>query len=210
METGPRAPDRERIERPMTTATMPTLAETALGPRSRDWSFRIGAVLIGSLALTVSAKLQVPFYPVPVTMQTLVVLMLGAALGPRLGAATVLAYLAQGAAGLPVFAGTPEKGIGLAYMAGPTGGYLAGFVAGALLTGWLARRGWDRSVLSMAAANLAGTAVIFAFGIAWLGTLVGWDKPVLDWGLWPFMAGAALKIAIAAMAAPLLWRLVRR
>ena len=102
--------------------------------------------LLGSALLTISAKIEVPFYPVPMTMQTLVVLLLGMAFGARLGAATVLLYLAEGAVGLPVFAGTPERGIGIAYMLGPTGGYLVGFVLSAAITGWLTerRRDWPR------------------------------------------------------------------
>lgn len=111
----------------------PTLLETTLptDDRTRRMLRNAGIAIAGSLLLTVSAKTQIAFYPVPMTMQTLVIMVLGMALGPRLGAATVMLYLGQGALGLPVFAGTPEKGLGLAYMAGPTGGYLAGFVAGA-------------------------------------------------------------------------------
>ena len=101
--------------------------------------------VLGSLLLIASAKVQVPFWPVPMTMQTFAVLVIGMTFGPRLGAATVLLYLVQGAVGLPVFAGTPAKGIGIAYMVGPTGGYLIGFVAAAYLAGRLAMRGWDRS-----------------------------------------------------------------
>ena len=150
-----------------------------------------------------------PFYPVPQTMQTLVVLMLGMAYGWRLGAATVLLYLAEGAAGLPVFAGTPEKGIGLAYMAGPTGGYLLGFVLAAGLTGWLAERGWDRNAATTALAMLLGNLAIYAPGLFWLGSLLGWDKPILAWGLSPFVLGELAKLALASLAMPLAWRLVR-
>src|SRR5690606_14969027 len=119
----------------MSAQTNSTLG-SALWPESRGDVLRLGAVVVlGTLLLTASAKIQVPFWPVPMTMQTFVVLFLGAALGPRLGALTVLLYLAQGALGLPVFAGTPEKGIGLAYMLGPTGGYLIGFVPAAYVVG---------------------------------------------------------------------------
>ena len=163
--------------------------------------------LAGSIALCVSAKIQVPFYPVPMTMQTFVVLMVGMAFGWRLGAATVLLYLAQGALGLPVFAGTPEKGIGLAYMAGPTGGYLLGFVFAAALAGWLAERGFDRNVMLTAVAMLLGNAVIYIPGLLWLGAVVGWDKPVLEWGLTPFLFGDATKLALAALLMPMLWKL---
>jgi biotin transport system substrate-specific component len=127
-------------------------------------------------------------------------------LGPRLGALAVLAYLAQGAMGLPVFAGTPEKGVGMAYMLGTTGGYLLGFVAAAFVVGHLARRRWDRSVAGTVAAMVIGNAVIYAFGLVWLGTIVGWDKPVLAWGMTPFLLGDIAKIVIAAALLPTLWR----
>ena len=156
--------------------------------------------LFGSLLLALSAKVQVPFWPVPMTMQTFVVLMLGAAYGWRLGGATVLLYLAEGAAGMPVFAGSPEKGIGIAYMMGPTGGYLVGFAAGAVATGWLVERGWGRSVVKLTVAMLVGHAVILALGVAWLALAIGGTKAVAV-GLTPFWAATALKtgLAVAAM-----------
>jgi biotin transport system substrate-specific component len=163
-------------------------------------------VLAGSILLTASAKLSLPFYPVPMTLQTLVVLCLGVVLGPRLGALAVLAYLAEGAIGLPVFAATPAKGIGLAYMFGTTGGYLAGFVVAAFTTGWLARLGWGRSVWTMIAAMLAGNAIIYAFGLAWLGSIIGWDKPLLALGMTPFLIGDMAKVILAALLVPAVWR----
>ena len=163
------------------------------------------AALAGSLLLTLSAKVQVPFWPVPMTMQTFVVIGLGLALGPRLGLAAVALYLAQGAAGLPVFAGTPEKGIGLAYMAGPTGGYLAGYLLAAFVAGHLAMKGWDRTPLAAFAAALVAGALIYLPGLAWLGAMIGWDKPVLAFGLWPFVYGDILKAALAAAAFPAAW-----
>ncbi|WP_144378830.1 biotin transporter BioY [Mesorhizobium amorphae] len=171
---------------------------------------KAAVVFAGSLLLWASAKVQLPFYPVPLTMQTFAVLAIGAALGWRLGLATVLLYLAEGAAGLPVFAGTPEKGIGLAYMMGPTGGYLLGYLPAAALCGWLAERGWDRSVALTALAMLAGTVTIYLPGLLWLGAVVGWDKPVLAWGLTPFLLGDLLKLSLASAALPLVWRLVGR
>ena len=153
-------------------------------------------VLAGSLLLTLSAKVQVPFFPVPMTMQVLVVLLIGAAYGPRLAGVTLGAYLLQGAAGLPVFAGTPEKGIGLAYMVGPTGGYLLGFLVAAIAVGWLVERGWDKTIPRLAGAGFAGLLAIYALGLAWLGAVVGWDQPVLAWGLWPFLPAEALKLAL--------------
>lgn len=171
---------------------------------------KAAVVFAGSLLLWASAKVQLPFYPVPLTMQTFAVLAIGAALGWRLGLATVLLYLAEGAAGLPVFAGTPEKGIGLAYMMGPTGGYLLGYLPAAALCGWLAERGWDRSVAPTALAMLAGTVMIYLPGLLWLGAVVGWDKPVLAWGLTPFLLGDLLKLSLASAALPLVWRIVGR
>ncbi len=164
------------------------------------WAVNAALVVGGSLVLWVSAKIQVPFYPVPMTLQTLAIMVIAASFGMRLGLATVLLYLAEGAFGLPVFAGTPEKGIGLAYMIGPTGGYLAGFVLAVGLVGYLAERGFDRDIFKLFGAMLAGDAVIFALGILWLGALLGWDKPVLEWGLYPFILGDLTKIALAASA----------
>ena len=165
-------------------------------------------VILASAALWASAKIQVPFWPVPMTMQTFVVLIIGMAFGWRLGAAAVLLYFVQGALGLPVFAGTPEKGIGLAYMAGPTGGYLVGFVLAAGVVGWLAEKKWDRNVFTTAAAFLIGNAVIYVPGLVWLGVVLGWDKPVLELGLYPFLPGDALKLVLAAVLFPVLWRRV--
>jgi len=171
---------------------------------------RIAALtLLGSLALAASAKLQVPFYPVPMTMQSLVVLLLGMAFGWRLGAATVLLYLLEGAFGLPVFAGTPEKGIGIAYMMGPTGGYLIGFVAAAALTGWLAERGWDRSLWRSAAALSLGHAVLFLTGLAWLAVYIGWPRAVA-FGLMPFLAGTVVKTALGVALVRAGWAMLGR
>ena len=197
-------------EEPQTMKTLtqhPDTLAAALWQGADTLPRNLALALAGSIALCVSAKIQVPFYPVPMTMQTFVVLMVGMAFGWRLGAATVLLYLAQGALGLPVFAGTPEKGIGLAYMAGPTGGYLLGFVFAAALAGWLAERGFDRNVMLTAVAMLLGNAVIYIPGLLWLGAVVGWDKPVLEWGLTPFLFGDATKLALAALLMPMLWKL---
>lgn len=162
--------------------------------------------IAGSLALWISAKIHFPFYPVPMTMQTFAVLVIGMAYGWRLGAATVLLYLAEGAMGLPVFSGTPDRGIGLAYMTGPTGGYLLGFVVSAATVGWLAHKGWDRNVFTTLGTMTLGTAIIFAFGVIWLGLVVGWDKPIFQLGLYPFLLGAAFKIVLAATVLPLVWK----
>ena len=187
----------------------PTLAQHVV-PGHDSLARNIMLAVGGSLLLWAPAKLQVPFYPVPMTMQTFVVLVIGTVYGWRLGAATVALYLLEGALGLPVFAGTPEKGIGLAYLVGPTGGYLVGYVVAAALTGALAGMGWDRRASTTILSMLAGNAVIYAFGLAWLGTVVGWDKPVLAWGLTPFLFGDVLKLALAAAALPLTWKLVAK
>jgi len=174
-----------------------------------SWVRGVTVVLVGSLLLTASAKLSIPFFPVPMTLQTLVVLCLGMVLGPRLGAAAVLAYLAQGAMGLPVFAGTPEKGIGIAYMLQHTGGYLIGFVVAAFVVGLLAQRRWDRSMVTTVAAMLIGNAIIYALGLFWLGSLIGWDKPVIALGMTPYLLGDFAKILIAAALLPTLWKTLK-
>jgi biotin transport system substrate-specific component len=163
--------------------------------------------LLGSALLTLSAKVQVPFYPVPMTLQTLVVLLLGLALGWRLAIATVVLYLAEGAIGLPVFAGTPEKGIGLAYMLGATGGYLVGFAFAAGIAGLIA--GHRRDLLALIAAALAGTATIYVFGLLWLATLVGFQQAVAL-GLVPFLLGDVVKAALAVALGTAGGELVRR
>lgn len=197
----------------MTTTThLPTLASViwpvAAGSDASTSSARARAVVLalaGSLLMTLSAKVQIPFWPVPMTMQTFVVLVLGVAYGWKLGAATMLLYLAEGALGLPVFSGTPERGIGLAYMTGPTGGYLAGFVLGAAVCGWLAERGWDRSIGKVTLAMLLGHAIILGAGVLWLAMLMGWDKAV-QFGLVPFLAATVFKTVLAVVALPAAWK----
>lgn len=182
----------------------------AVWPGRAGRGFRLAALaVLGSLALAASAKLQVPFYPVPMTMQSLVVLLLGMAYGWRLGAATVLLYLVEGALGLPVFAGTPEKGIGIAYMMGPTGGYLLGFVFAAALTGWLAERGWDRSLWRSAVALSLGHAVLFLAGLAWLAVFLGWPRAV-EFGLMPFLVGTLVKTALGVALVRAGWAMLDR
>jgi biotin transport system substrate-specific component len=184
----------------------PTLAHAVWSPVGSSPATRaIVLALIGTALLTLSAKIQVPFWPVPMTMQTFVVLVLGMAYGWQLAGATVLLYLAQGALGLPVFAG----GGGIAYMAGPTGGYLAGFLLAAVAVGWLAEHGWDRTAPRTLAAMLIGTAMIFACGIAWLATLIGLPQAI-GAGLVPFLLGEAVKIALATAILPFAWRLLQR
>jgi biotin transport system substrate-specific component len=172
------------------------------------WTKRIALVAFGVAALAIAAKIKVPFWPVPLTMGTFAVLSIGAAYGVRLGLTTILAYLAIGALGFDVFAGSSAEAYGLSYMMGGTGGYLLGYVLAVAALGFAARKGWDRSAPRMAAAMLAGNALIYIPGVLWLGVLYGWDKPILDWGLYPFLAGDAAKLALAALLFPLAWRAV--
>ena len=142
------------------------------------------------------------------SLQTLVVLLISAS-GMRLGVATLLLYLAEGAMGFPVFQATPEKGIGIAYMLGSTGGYLAGFVVMAAIAGWAADRGWDRNVLKLLAAMVVAEIVMMAMGWAWLSTLIGAEK-AWTFGVLPFILPDAVKVALAACLLPAAWSLGRR
>ena len=169
---------------------------------------QVAMVVLGIAALAVFAKIKVPMWPVPVTMGTFAVLTIGAAYGPRLGLATILGYMIVGALGFDVFASSSAESAGLTYMMGSTGGYLVGYVLATLALGWAARAGWDRSVLLMALAMLIGNALIYVPGLAWLGQLYGWDKPILEWGLTPFLIGDALKLGLAALLVPGLWKLL--
>jgi biotin transport system substrate-specific component len=188
------------------TSTAPTLIN-AIWPRETGGVLRLALLaIVGSMLMAVSAKIQVPMWPVPMTMQTFAVLVIGMAYGAKLAGATLLLYLAEGAAGLPVFA----SGAGLPYMAGPTGGYLVGFLVAAIMVGWLAERGWDRNVALTFLANLAGTAIIFALGVAWLSTIMGGFEKAVVAGFQPFIVGAIVKIALAAAMLPLVWKLLPR
>jgi biotin transport system substrate-specific component len=193
----------------VSTAVRPTpTLLAALWPRGGA-ARAVLCALVGTALLAISAKIEVPFWPVPMTMQTFVVLVLGMAYGWRLGGSTLALYLAEGAAGLPVFAGTPEKGIGLAYMAGPTGGYLVGFLLAAVLLGALAERGWDRSILRTTLAMSLGHAVMLACGVVWLATLIGWPKAIA-FGLTPFWMATVLKTGLGVAVLPAAWKLVKR
>ncbi len=161
--------------------------------------------LVGSALIAACAHIKVPMLPVPMTMQTFAVLAIGLLYGPRLAMATVLVYLAQGLAGLPVFTG----GAGPLYMAGPTAGYLAGFVLAAGAVGALARAGWGRPVLRVFAAMLIGSALIYLCGWAWLTMLVGPQAAFLS-GVVPFLLGDAVKAALAAALVPLAWQIADR
>jgi len=187
-----------------------TLAAAVWSEDKSNVSMRnVVLVVAGSLLIWLSAKIQIPFYPVPLTLQTLVILLIGAAYGWRLGLATVALYLAEGFIGLPVFAGTPEKGIGWLYMAGPTGGYLFGFFLAAGVVGWLAERGFDRNFVTTAMAMVAGNLVIYTSGLIWLQGFIGWEKAVM-FGLTPFLYGDLTKLALAAVILPGAWHLMNK
>ena len=150
-------------------------------------------VILGSLALTISAKIKIPFYPVPMTMQTFVVMFLGLAFGYKIGLATISLYLLEGIAGLPVFSNSPEKGIGLVYFTGPTMGYLIGFLSATVIAGMISSKD---NLLKTILKLLISVSTIYALGILWLGTLIGWDKPVLEFGVYPFLLAELFKLAL--------------
>lgn len=192
-----------------------TLAE-AFGPTEGAALRAKQAVLVvlGIAALTLAAKIRVPMWPVPVTMQTFAILTIGAGFGMRLGLATVLGYLALGfvlalgGASFTVFTGETAT---LAYFAGPTAGYLVGFAMAAGVMGWLAQRGWDRSVASMAGALLIGNGMIYAMGLPWMAYLFLEEKGaawVFQWGMGNFLFGDMIKLALAALLLPAIWKMV--
>ena len=187
-----------------------TLAGTLWPEKSTNTVLRNAILAIaGSLLLWLSAKVHIPLGPVPFSMQTFVVLGLGAAFGWRLAIATLVLYMVEGAAGLPVFAETPQKGIGLIYMAGTTGGYLAGFVVASGVVGWLAQKGADKNAFKMFAAMLLGSAVIYLCGVTWLSTFIGLEKAI-QFGVLPFIYGDILKAALAAALFPAVWSLLKK
>lgn len=194
----------------MATITKDMVLSEAFGAKSGTQLLVKQAVLVvlGIIVLAVSAKIAVPMWPVPITMGTFSVLTIGVAYGPRLGLITILGYLAVGALGYDVFAGSSVEKNGIAYMMGGTGGYLVGYALASLVLGYLARLGWDRSFGKMAVAMLIGNAIIYVPGLLWLVALYGLDKPILAWGLTPFLIGDAVKLALAALLVPAVWKLV--
>ena len=153
--------------------------------------------LIGSIILAVSSKIKIPFYPVPMTMQTLIVLIIGIGFGWKLGLATVSLYLFEGIIGLPVFSGTPEKGIGLIYFTGPTMGYLVGFLVAVYISG---KFSYDNNLVKNFLKLMLATSFIYILGMSWLGSLIGWDKPIFQLGAQPFLLAELLKILIVTLA----------
>jgi biotin transport system substrate-specific component len=188
----------------------PALAPSLL---PQDRALRLAGMVVlaiaGSLLMWVSAKIKVPFYPVPMTLQTLALFGIAAAYGMRLGVATIALYLIEGAYGLPVFAGTPEKGIGLLYMAGPTGGYLASYVIAAAIVGYAVDRGLGRNPFKLFGAMLVAEVVILGMGFAWMAYLFGMEK-AFAFGVGPFIVTDLVKIALAACLVPAVTALFAR
>ena len=153
--------------------------------------------LVGSIALAISSKIKIPFYPVPMTMQTFIVLVIGIGFGWRLGLATVSLYLVEGIIGLPVFSGTPEKGVGLVYFTGPTMGYLLGFLIAVYVSGKFV---YDENLFKNFLKLLVATSFIYILGLSWLGNLIGWEKPIFQLGAQPFLLAELFKILIATFA----------
>jgi biotin transport system substrate-specific component len=174
--------------------------------RAARLAIQIALAFAGTLLLTLSAKTKVVLGPVDMSLQTLAVMLIAATFGLRLGVATLLLYMLEGALGWPVFQSTPEKGIGIAYMMGTTGGFLAGFVVMAVIVGWAADRGWDRSFFRFLAALLVAEVVMMAMGFGWLANLIGADK-AWTFGVMPFIVPDLVKVGLAAAVMPAAWAL---
>ena len=191
--------------------TYPSLFETLVLDKAENNSQKIFGYGIlsftGSALIALCAQVSVPFYPVPVTMQTFAVILIGLTYGWRLGGITVALYLIEGSIGLPVFAG--GKG-GMIVMMGPTAGYLYGCFLAAVVCGWFTEKGFDRSYLKLIVPLLAGNLLLYTSGLIWLGNFIGWDKPVLELGLYPFIPGDLMKIALVAVLLPTVWKYVER
>jgi biotin transport system substrate-specific component len=155
-------------------------------------------IFFGTMVLTISAKLKIPFYPVPMTMQTFVVLFLGLAFGYKIGLATVGVYLLEGIIGIPVFSNSPEKGVGLVYFTGPTMGYLIGFLFAVFFAGYFNLK---NNIFIIFSKLIFSVSTIYLFGVLWLGTLIGWDKPILELGVTPFLLAEFFKICLLTILA---------
>jgi biotin transport system substrate-specific component len=184
-----------------------TLADHFWPAPAMNWTRAVLLAVLGSAIVAVAAQVNIPMQPVPLTLQTLAVLAIGGAYGSRLGAATLALYAIEGAAGLPVFA---EMKSGLATIAGPSGGYIIGFILAAGLVGWLAERGWDRNIVKMFAAMLAGAIVLYIPGLVWLHQFTSGIAQTYEWGLGPFILGDLIKAALAALGFPAAWHLLGR
>ncbi len=150
-------------------------------------------ILVSSTLLAISAKLKIPFYPVPMTMQTFIVLLIGVCFGWKLGGTIITFYLLEGIIGLPVFSGTPEKGLGIVYFVGPTMGYLLGFVFAGMLSGIFK---FNKNIILNFLKLVCSVSIIYILGIVWLGTLIGWDKPIINLGVTPFLLAELFKISL--------------
>ena len=155
-------------------------------------------IFIGSIILTISSKIKIPFYPVPMTMQTFVVLFLGISFGYKIGLATIGLYILEGLAGLPVFSNSPERGLGIAYFTGPTMGYLIGFFSACFIASFIKT---NDSYLKIYLKLILSTSTIYILGVLWLGNLIGWDKPVIQFGVTPFLLAEIFKITLLVILA---------
>ena len=153
-------------------------------------------IILGSIALTISAKVKIPFYPVPMTMQTFVVLFLGISFGYKIGLSTVGLYLLEGIIGLPVFSNSPERGVGIIYFMGPTMGYLIGFLSASFLASYVTS---EDNLIKIFMKLTVAVSTIYLFGILWLGTLIGWDKPIFNLGFSPFLLAEKFKILLLTL-----------
>ncbi len=174
----------------------------------KDTPTKILISFLFTILIAISSKISVPFYPVPMTMQTFVVLLCGVIFGPKFGFLTLSLYIFEGAIGLPVFQGTPEKGLGIVYLMGPTGGYLIGFIISAFIAGSLfskeisfnkkffIKHNTSESLISVFIKLLISLTPVYLLGLIWLGTVLGWDKPILEFGLYPFILGEFFKVTL--------------
>ena len=171
---------------------------------------RLTLVVVGIFILTLFSKIKIPIWPspVPINLATLSVLTIGLTYGPKLGLMTIFGYLILGTLGFDVFANSSAKVNGMEYMLGSTGGYLFGYLLATIALGFLARAGWDRNVFKIVLALIIGNALIYIPGIFWLAELYTWNKPILAWGLTPFLIGDALKILLAALVIPSMWKFI--
>jgi biotin transport system substrate-specific component len=171
---------------------------------------RLTLVVVGIFILALFSKIKIPIWPspVPINLATLSVLTIGLTYGPKLGLTTVFGYLIIGTLGFDIFANSSAKVNGMEYMLGSTGGYLFGYLLATIALGFLARAGWDRNVFKIVLALIIGSVLIYIPGIFWLAKLYTWNKPILAWGLTPFLIGDALKILLATLVIPSIWKFI--
>lgn len=181
---------------------MNTLSSHIALPIKNDMAKHILLAFFGSIVIAIAAQITVPMYPVPMTLQTMAVFSVAMILGGRYGALAIIFYLAEGAMGLPVFAGGKAS---IVTLMGPSGGYLFGYVFGAYIVGTLAQKGWDRTMGKAILAMVLGSVALYVPGLVQLGTVVGWDKPILAWGLTPFIIGDTVKIIVASGVFSVIW-----